>query len=103
MDDILSSIISIEKRAQEMVNEAHLQGEEILKKAGGTCGDISADITKRQELRISKVDEMERKVAEEEIDKIRLQYEDKHDLLQNLYKSRKQQYIDEIFNNIIGR
>ena len=103
MDNVLNQIIDIEHSAQEMIKKAEEEKKGIIENSINICSEIKKDILARQEKRLDIMLQNEQKIADEKTSNIKEQSAAKLDILMSLYSEKKEAWIQDIYNNIIGR
>ena len=102
MDSVIKQILELENRAQEIVSAAGETSRQLAGDIEKDCAAIRADIEKRQENRLLKVEETERAEAEQQLAAIRKDNEAALSALKKLYADKKDLWIEEIYQNIVS-
>lgn len=102
MDAILNSIISIEKKAQGVVDSASADKEQMLADAKRGCGRLEEDIAQRAEARLAKVAQREQDFADSRIAAIQKEFAKKSEALEAQYAQNKERWVEEIYRSVIG-
>lgn len=102
MNETINSIISMEKKAQEIVNSAKEERETLIAATKQECDAMKGDIIKRQEQRLSKVAENEKAIIETRMQEIAQDNGQKLQKLNAVFERNKQAWIDKIYNSVIG-
>ena len=103
MDSIISQILSIEKKAQEMVAEAESEKEQILTNTKNDCETIKRQMKERRAKRMETLEHSEQERAQEQMDALRAEYAKKTQSLEAVFRQKKDGWVEEIYQNIIGR
>lgn len=103
MQKVLNSIFSIEKTAQEMVEDAQKECKSIFEEAQKERETIKQDIVKRQNARLEKIKAYEEDHAGAKRDKITEKSRRELEKINAIYEKNKDFWIESIFENVIGR
>lgn len=103
MQKILDSIFFIEKKAQEMVEDAQKECESVYETAQKERESIKQDIQNRQNARLEKIKQYEEDHACAKRDKITEQSRAELEKINSIYEKNKDTWIESIFENVIGR
>jgi len=103
LQKVLDSIFFIEKKAQEMVEDARQECDSILQNAQRKQENIKQDIQQRQSARLEKIKQQEEDHAAAKRKKITAQSRKELEKIDSLYEKKKNIWIESIFENVIGR
>lgn len=103
MDSIVNQIISIEDKAQEIIKDAKAKQEEILAQTEEDCKKIEQDICSRRQKRLDLLTKNEQELASKKIAEIEAENKKKTQMLNDRYQQKKNDWVNEIYENIIGR
>ena len=103
MNSIISQILAIEHKAQDMVADAEKQKESILASAKTDCDKIAQEIDARRQRRIELLTENEKQAAKRKMESVQKENEKKMKSLENRFASKKEAWVNEIYHNVIGR
>lgn len=103
MDTIINQIISIEKKAQEMIEDANKQKVEILSGTQKDCETIKQAMDERRHKRLELLAGNEQELADKKIQIIKDENAKKSEELERRFRQKKDEWINEIYQNIVGR
>lgn len=103
MNDIINQIIAIEQKAQEMLADAEKQKSEILNAVKTDCEKKAFDIDERRKRRIRILSETEQNAAVQKMEAVKEDCKQKTEALDACYAAMKNEWVNEIYHNIIGR
>lgn len=102
MNALISQIIDLEHRAQELVQEADEKSRAIADGVEKDCAVIEAEIKKRQKTRLEKTEEAEKAAATAQLNTLKKEIQSGMTALSAQFAEKKDAWADEIFQNIIG-
>ncbi len=102
MDNIINKILEIDRQSDEKIEAARKQSEDIKKQADSEGEKIRLDCIERADKRIEKVEENEKKHAEETISGLNAEKQSKIDALDKLFNESHDNWKNEIVKSIIG-
>lgn len=103
LQKVLNSIFFIEKKAQEMVEDAQRECESIFEDANKERETIKQNIVKRQNARLEKIKAYEEDHASAKRDKITAQSRRELEKINAIYEKNKDFWIESIFEKVTGR
>jgi hypothetical protein len=103
MQEVISSILDIEKKANRILAEASAEKKVLDEKLQAEILKMKQDIDNSVLLKLKKIEEAERAEAEERVLKIRKAAEEKLSAMGGIYLRNKDKWVDTVFNNIVGR
>lgn len=103
MDTIINQIISIEKKAQEMIEDANRQKEDMLSGTQRDCEGITQIMDERKRKRLELLAGNEQELADKKIQMIKEENAKKSEELESRFRQKKDVWINEIYQNIVGR
>lgn len=101
MSNIINSIIEIDSIAQKRLNDAHLFEANIKNVIAEKKLNTNELIAQKAEMRVAKINELEKQYADDEMASIKEESDAKIALLEQLFEDNHEQQELEIFNNII--
>ncbi len=102
MNNLVSQILDLEHRAQELVQAADENSRDIAAGVKQNCAAIEADIKKRQKARLEKTEAAENATAAAQLDTLTKEMQSGLSVLSAQYAEKKDAWADEIFQNIIS-
>ena len=103
MDDIISKVLNIEDQAEKVIEDTKQEKERLTGIYSEKIEQMRRDIESRSDKRIKELDELEEKDGQKTLDVIEKHSQESIKKMQNLYQQKKDQWINEIYQNIIGR
>lgn len=103
MDEILNRIISIEHKAQDIIEDAENQKRTMFENLKKECSKIKNNIMERQQRRIEIIKQTEQKFADEKMAEIDKSTQESIKKLDCVFNEKKEEWVQNIYNNIIGR
>ncbi|MBQ2823888.1 MAG: hypothetical protein IJF18_04840 [Oscillospiraceae bacterium] len=102
MDDIISSIIEIDRSAKEKIAEAEKQKKKIVDDAAAERKNLIEGKMKEADERLKKMADDERRLADERFAEINKKCDEGIGRLDEIYNSRHKEWEDKIFNAVIS-
>lgn len=103
MDATLNRLISIDKQARSMVEEAEQYKSEALNSLGPDIEKIKADYVAEAERRIQSILDTEGSISHEADDEMVTRYEGLTKMLEDTYAHKHDELVKQLFNRCIGR
>ena len=103
MQEIIGSILDIEKKANRILEQGYAQKKEIDERFRAELINMKKDIDDSVRKKLAKIEAEERKEAEERITKIEKAAEKKLFSMNEIYRLNKDNWVDSVFNNIVRR
>ena len=102
MDDIISSIIEIDRSAKEKIAEAEKQKKKIVDDAAAERKNLIEGKMKEADERLKKMAEDERRLADEKFADINKKCDESIGRLDEIYNNKHKEWEDKIFNAVIS-
>lgn len=96
-------IIDIENKAQEVIKDAKKADEELPERIDSECRKLEHDISGKAEAKNAALRQMENEDADKRIEKIEADTKKHLSELDEKYNKSKEEWVNGIVNNIIGR
>lgn len=101
MTSIINQIIEIDSIAQKRLNDAHAIEEEIKRQIVQKKQYTNDIINEKAAARIEKIEEIEQQYANEEMDRIKKEFDSKIARLEDIYTNTHEAIEAKIFNQVI--
>lgn len=103
MDDIINKVLDIEDRAKKLIEDTKKEEETIRKEYAQKVSDMHEDILARADRKIETITKNENGDAKKICDEIEANAKQSVEKLEALNRDKKEEWIETIYQNIIGR
>lgn len=102
MDDIITQILDIDKKARDKLARAYEEKKQIIIDAEEEREKIKTELLERADHRLELVEAEEKKNADERLCELEKQTKEKIESLDKSFKDNREQWEKDIFNKIIA-
>jgi vacuolar-type H+-ATPase subunit H len=103
MDNIVSHILEIDRRAKEKLEAAQDKKAEILKEAQLEEDKIRGEVLNRADARLDEVEKFEKVSADEKIAQIEAETSSQKKRLDAIFEEKHSLWAEQIFSQILGK
>lgn len=103
MENVINRIIKIEERANEILSDTQRQKADLQNNIDKDIEVIRADIAEKVSQKYENIKAFEKEYADKKTEEISLAYKKAEDKLDALYESKKEEWINSIYNDIVGK
>lgn len=103
MDIIISKIIEVEQRAQQIVEEANYEKEKNMVALQDELNHLQQEIQQRVENKIKQIKEKEMSETQKKLEELNRKFEEQERSLIQYADQHRNEWIDALLNQIIGR
>lgn len=103
MNELLKKIISIEEKAQQIIESAHDEKHDIEKQIHVEMKKLEEDIVERQHKKIKELQNLEFTTANDEAEKVHARTEEQIKAMDEIAAGKMDQWVEDLFNAVISR
>lgn len=103
MNELLKKIISIEEKAQQIIESAHDEKRDIEKQMEEESEHLEKDIVHKQEKKIKELQNLEFSAAEEEANKVHAHTKTQIEEMDKIANAHMEQWVEDLFKAVVSR